>query len=352
MAVGMSGGVDSSAVAAMLCDQGYRVIGLTAQMTRQSSKCCSDEDVRRAAQVADQLGIPHYVVDVCEAFEERVIAPFVGEYLSGRTPSPCVRCNRWIKFGALLDKALRLGADRVATGHYARCEEAPRGALRLLRGIDPAKDQSYFLARLTQAQLARVLLPLGAWLKQDVAQFAAGRGLTTRRSRESQDLCFVGDNGHGDWIDHRLADGDRGTGNMPAGGDIVDVEGRKVGTHRGLHHYTVGQRKGLGVATGTPVYVVRLDGEANVVVVGAREQTMTRELTVSDVSWVRGRIPAEALPVNTQIRYNHVAAESEIAPALDGHARVSFSEAQFAVTPGQNAVFYRGDEVLGAGWID
>lgn len=352
VAVGMSGGVDSSAAAALLCDRGYHVIGLTALMTRGGAKCCSDEDVRRAAHVAGQLGIPHYVVDVHETFEEQVVAPFVDEYLSGRTPSPCVRCNRRIKFGALLEKALELGADRIATGHYAEREADAGGELHLLRGADAAKDQSYFLARLTQAQLARTLFPLGPWCKQDVARFVASRGLTSRKSRESQDLCFVGDGGHGAWIDNRLAECGVAEGRMPAGGDIVDMDGRIVGTHRGLHHYTVGQRKGLGIAAGAPVYVVRLDAAENAVVVGGRSDAMVHQFTVSETSWISGRTPSGKLHAGTQIRYNHEAAESDVVLLDDGLVRVSFAEPQFAVAPGQSAVFYRGREVLGAGWIN
>jgi len=244
-------GVDSSVAAALLQEQGHEVIGVTALLCGGASRCCSDEDVSRAREVAAQLGIPHHTLDLGAAFEQVIVAPFIAEYLAGRTPSPCPRCNRLIKFGLLLEQSLSLGADCLATGHYARVTQDDRG-WHLRRGLDPRKDQSYFLSLLTQAQLARSVFPLGGMQKAEVVRIARQRNLAARRSKESQELCFVEEGGHGAWIDVRSFD-TRGPG------DIVDMAGRKVGEHRGIHYYTIGQRRGLGVAAGTPVYVVALD---------------------------------------------------------------------------------------------
>ena len=340
----MSGGVDSSVAAALLRDQDENLFGVTALMTLDYSRCCSDEDVRRAQRIAADLGLSHHVVDVHNAFAREIIEPFFDDYLSGRTPSPCVRCNSTVKFGALLHEAERLGAERIATGHYARVEPGAGGRVRLLRGVDRSKDQSYFLARLSQAQLLRTSLPLGAMTKAEVTSIAAERGLAARRSRESQELCFVDDVSHGTWIDVRRLD-------APGPGDIVDIEGRKVGEHFGIHHYTIGQRKGLGIAVGEPVYVTALDAAANRVVVGPRDAVMSDRLDAREASWVRGAPPGPAFDALTQIRYNHEAAPSVVQVGADGGIRVRFREPQFAVTPGQNVAFYGGDEVLGCAWI-
>jgi tRNA-uridine 2-sulfurtransferase len=339
----MSGGVDSSVAAALLREQGCDVIGLTAVMSPGFSRCCSDDDVATAREVAAQVGIPHRVVDLSAEFRREVIEYFMREYLAGRTPSPCARCNRCIKFGALLREAQRLGAEYLATGHYARVREDDQGC-RLLRGKDARKDQSYFLALLTQDQLRRSCFPLGRMTKERVTDLARRLGLAARHSRESQELCFVDTEDHGTWIDVRCLE-TRGWG------DIVDARGVKLGEHHGIHHYTVGQRRGLGVAAGHPVYVTALDVERNRVVVGERAEAMRAEMEVADLSWVAGRPPSAAFRALAQIRYNHAAAPAQVRLRPDGGAHVQFDEPQFAVAPGQLAVLYDGEEVLGGGWI-
>lgn len=343
IAVAMSGGVDSSVAAALLKEANCEIFGVTARMTVEHSRCCSDEDIRRAAETAERLGIRHHVVDVCDPFKETVIEYFVSEYLSGRTPSPCVTCNRVIKFGWLLEKSLELGATKFATGHYARIERHDSG-VGLSRGADRAKDQSYFLSRLAQNQLARALLPLGEMSKKRVAAYAAEHRLPARESRESQELCFVTEGTHGDYIELRSF----ATGGP---GDIEDTAGRKLGKHRGIHHYTIGQRRGLGVAVGRPVYVTNIDAERNVLVVGDRAEAMRREMCVADVLWLSGTPAERNFRASCQIRYNHQGAECEVALQSGDCVRVIFEESQFAVTPGQLAAFYEGDGVIGAGWI-
>lgn len=342
VAAAMSGGVDSAVVAALLVDRGINVFGITARMTREYSQCCAADDVVRAADMCRQLGIEHHVVDVCAEFDAGVIEPFVDSYIGGETPSPCVRCNQFIKFGVLLERARELGAESIATGHYVRCQEY-NGQPALLRGVDPVKDQSYFLARLSKGQLQSAVFPLGELRKSEVVQLAEKFGLKVARgSRESQDLCFVIDSTHGEWIDLRSFAA-RGAG------DIVDCGGNVVGRHRGIHHYTVGQRKGLGVALGYPVYVVELDVGANRVVVGPREHVMSRQFVVRDMRW------DVAAPQNHEltcrVRYNHREALCSVC-ALDGGLwQVKFDEEQFAITPGQLAVFYAGERLAGSGWI-
>jgi len=339
VAVGMSGGVDSAVAAALLVKQGYRVFGVTAKMTREYSRCCADEDICRAANMCTQLGIEHHVIDVCDAFESHVINGFMDSYLSGQTPSPCVVCNREIKFGSLLDESMALGADRLATGHYVRLVEQD-SHLFLRRGVDAGKDQSYFLARLNQQQLQHTLFPLGDLRKREVSQLAADFDLEARKSRESQELCFVTQGTHGEWIDLRSFD-------TQGPGDIVDCEGNVLGQHRGIHHYTIGQRKGLGVAVGHPVYVVEIDAAANRIVLGERDQSLRSAFKARDVLWTGER----SSPLLCQVRYNHRAALCRLEPGEAETLSVTFDEPQFAITPGQLAVFYEQDTVAGSGWI-
>ena len=341
VAVGMSGGVDSSVALQMLYDQGFKVFGVTARMTVEFSRCCATDDIERAREQCEQLGVSHQVIDVSETFKERVIDTFMGEYLQGRTPSPCVICNRSIKFGELLEASLTLGADYLATGHYARIAPGPA----LLRGKDLHKDQSYFLAHLTAHQLNHTLFPLGELTKPEVQQFALDQGIAARKSRESQELCFVTEGTHGDYIDLRSFV-TRGAG------DIVTLDGAVVGQHRGIHHYTVGQRKGLGVALGRPVYVVRLEAEANRVVIGDVDDVAGRRMTVSAMHWIADDPPESTAGCGCQVRYKHAPAPCDFEDIGDGRIEITFSEPQFALTPGQLAVIYRGDEVLGGGWIE
>jgi len=342
VAVAMSGGVDSAVVAALVVQQGYKVFGITAKMTQEYSKCCADEDICRAANMCAQLGIEHHVVDVCDAFQSKVIDPFVDSYISGQTPSPCVHCNSNIKFGSLMDHALTLGADLLATGHYVRLRDEA-GVLSLERGIDAVKDQSYFLARLTQEQLRHSLFPLGELHKREVSQMAADFSLEARKSRESQDLCFVTEGSHGDWVDLRSFD-------TKGAGDIVDRSGKVVGRHRGIHHYTIGQRKGLGIAMGYPVYVVDIDADENRITVGEREFSLGREVNLRDVMWC-GSAVNDGAQLMCQVRYNHRAAQCCVSVSDDGAVSAVFDEPQFAITPGQLAVFYAEERVVGSGWI-
>lgn len=341
----MSGGVDSSVAAVILKKQGYGVIGITARMTDEYSRCCADEDIAMARKVAGALGIRHEVVDVVAKFRQHVINYFVESSLAGRTPSPCVECNRLIKFGLLLDHARKLGAGKLATGHYARIKTGDDGVVRLLRGADGKKDQSYFLAMLDQEQLRSALFPLGEMTKRDVLACARADNLESVDRGESQELCFIGEEGPGAWIDLRSM-------KTAGGGDIVDAAGRKLGEHRGIHHYTVGQRKGLGIATGKPVYVVRIDAENNRIVAGSREETCAKGMMVKGVNWIGGKSRDRAFHCAVQIRYSHAPARADVSVLDNGALHVTFEEAQFAVTPGQLAAFYNGDELIGGGWIE
>ncbi|MBC8453797.1 tRNA 2-thiouridine(34) synthase MnmA [PVC group bacterium] len=346
IAVGMSGGVDSTVAAAILKEQGHELIGVTAVMSGEYSRCCSTQDIERAEAAADSLGIRHYVVDVVSEFKSNIIDYFVSDYLSARTPSPCVVCNETIKFGVLLEKAMELGASQIATGHYARIERNQDGIYALKRGTDLIKDQSYFLSRLNQEQLARSVFPLGKKLKKDVSQYAADHELMTRKSKESQELCFIESGTHGDWIDLRVLE-------AAGPGDVLDEEGNKLGVHKGIHHYTIGQRKGLGVAVGKPVYVTKLDAGTNTVVVGDRSETMQSKMNIEDVFWLNGIQPESGFSALCQVRYNHKPAMCRVVPDnTGGSCTVMFDEPQFAITPGQLAVLYTGDEVIGSGWID
>ena len=351
----MSGGVDSSVAAALLAAEGYDVVGLSMQLydqrdgARPFGSCCTLDDLHDARRVAGRIGIPHYVVNFERRFEERVVAPFVRDYAAARTPIPCVRCNSDLKFASLLDRASGLDAEQVATGHYARLETRPRedgrGVVhRLRRAVDRAKDQCYFLFSLTQAQLARARFPLGGLRKSEVRDHARGLGLPVADKADSHEICFVPDGDYASFVERRLPGG-------PRGGAVVDAAGRVLGRHGGVHRFTVGQRKGLGVSGPAPLYVTALDAASGTVTVGPRAALERTTLTAAGVNWIEGP-PRPGRPVTAQIRHHHAPAPARVRP-LDGAAlRLEFDEPQPAVAPGQAVVLYDGDVVLGGGWID
>ncbi|MDF7807204.1 tRNA 2-thiouridine(34) synthase MnmA [Pontiellaceae bacterium B12219] len=345
VAVGMSGGADSSAAAAMLVDEGYEVIGLTAHMWKDGSRCCSLEDVDRARRVCDHLDIRHYVVNAQEIFTDKIVNPFVEAYAEGRTPSPCIYCNSFVKFGFLVDRALQLNCDFVATGHYARVTKDDEGMFHLLAAKDPNKDQSYFLHRLSQKQLALLLFPLAGIEKPEVKAYSKGRGLPIVSRGDSQDLCFIEEGKLADFVEQR----DPG---VIQKGEIHDQHGNVVGTHEGLHRFTVGQRGKLGIALGERMYVKRLDTENNVVEVAPRPGVMKSECTLDDIHWIAGKPPEGDLVCEVRPRYRSNGAQASVKVSNDRKATVHFEEPQFALTPGQAAVFYKEGEVLGGGWIN
>jgi tRNA-specific 2-thiouridylase len=312
-------------------------------MWKDGSRCCSLEDVARAQKVCAVLGIRHYVVNAQTLFEEHVVNPFVAEYAAGRTPSPCIACNRWIKFGFLLDRAVQLDCDFLATGHYARIEESEDG-FHLLRASDETKDQTYFLHRLSQRQLAHILFPLGTWKKEDVKKWSADHNLPVVPRGESQDLCFVADGRYPEFVESRAPD-------VKRKGAVRDDEGNILAEHDGIHRFTVGQRGGTGVATGERVYVRDINAGANEVTLSPRDALMGADCRVSDVHWIAGTPPDFTKPCTVQPRYRHAGAAARLEPVADSELLIRFEEPQFALTPGQAAVIYDGDEVLGGGWI-
>jgi tRNA-specific 2-thiouridylase len=363
IAVAMSGGVDSSTVAAMLVREGRRVIGLTMQLWNQrrlpelsvegaTGRCCSLDDVYDARRVAEQIGIPYYVVNFERQFEEAVVEPFVREYLAGRTPIPCTLCNNYIKFDRFLEMADAVGAEQIATGHYARItRDSLSGRYQLRTAIDETKDQTYFLFGLTQAQLARSLFPLGETRKNEVRRLAREMALAVAEKGESYEICFVPNGDYAAFMNAYLRD--KGVPEPRTRGEIVTTAGRTLGDHAGVHHFTVGQRKGLGVATGEPLYVIATDPKSQRVTVGRNEDLLCPRLTAGGVNWIS--IPGLAAPVRAavKIRNRHTAAPATLYPTPDSErVEVRFDEPQRAVTPGQAAVFYDEDLVLGGGWIE
>jgi tRNA-uridine 2-sulfurtransferase len=364
IAVAMSGGVDSSAAAAMLRDAGHELVGFTMQLWNQRrglsldengeplpSRCCSLDDVYDARRVAEDLGFPFYVLNLERDFERDVVEPFVESYLEGETPIPCVACNSRLKFAALDRMARSVGCERVATGHYARVKfDESTGRYRLLRGLDARKDQTYFLWELTQEQLSRSLFPLGELSKAEVRDVARRHGLYVAEKRESQEICFVPDGDYAGFIE-RYLEAEGQTERRPARGEIVDTEGRVVGEHEGVHRYTVGQRRGIGISRPLPLYVVRVEPEANRVVVGEAEELLSYEFTATGVNWVAFDAPDAPVRADVRVRYRHTEAPATLTPLEGARVRVRFDTPQRAITPGQATVFYRGEEVVGGGWI-
>jgi len=349
--VGMSGGVDSSATAALLLEQGYEVIGVTLKLwpqdcvSRAEDKCCGPQAVTDARAVCQQLGIPYYLVDEAAQFQDRVIRYFADEYKAGRTPNPCVMCNQNLKFGRLLERADQLGADYIATGHFARLDHNANGGRTLLRrGRDLRKDQSYFLFSLRQEQLSRALFPLGERTKTDTREVARHCRLKTADKEESMEICFVPDNDYGRFLEqNRLVEKHRG--------EIVDQQGRLLGHHEGIEFYTIGQRKGLGVSSPRPLYVLELDPASNRVVVGEDSALDQQDFLAERCNWIAEENPTRSFEAVVKIRYNHPGTLATVCPLPGNRARIKLRLPQRAVTPGQAAVFYQDDLVLGGGWI-
>lgn len=343
VAVAMSGGVDSSVAAALLKEQDYEVIGVTMQVRLPDN---GPDAAVNAKAVADMLGIPHYVADFREIFTRKVITHFCGEYSLGRTPNPCVRCNQFIKFGALLTEAKELGADFMATGHYARVEKEDAGGRRLLKkGSDCRKDQSYFLHALNQEQLRHSLFPLGELTKAKVRRMAEELDLPVANRPESQEICFIPDNDYPAFLKDYVGD-------EVKPGPVLDGRGNTLGEHRGIIFYTIGQRRGLGISAGEPLYVVAINREENAIIVGSKEEAYAVEFTASELNWIALDEPKRPMRVNAKIRYRHQEAEALVTPSGENRVRVEFKEPQMAIAPGQAVVFYDGDTVIGGGSIE
>lgn len=349
--VAMSGGVDSSVAAVLLAEQGHDVVGFSMQLYDQRDSpdawgsCCSLGDLQDARRVANAVGFPHYIVNFEEQFRKAVVDNFVSEYAAGRTPIPCVHCNSGLKFATLVERAAALDADIVATGHYARIDRDPAtGLFRLRRGVDRDKDQSYFLFSLTQDQLSRASFPVGELTKPEVRAIAERRGLTVAKKPDSQEICFIPDGDTAGFVARQLA-------KTPAG-QITDTAGKPLGEHTGIHQFTIGQRKGLGLSTGVPLYVVKIDPTDHRVVVGHKAELGRTSLTASQVNWTAGAPPTGTIRAAAQIRHRHREASGALTPQGADRAEMVFDDPQIAVTPGQAVVFYDGDAVIGGGWID
>ncbi len=338
--VAMSGGVDSSVTAKLLQNMGYKVQGFFMALAQPDL----EQQIERVKQVAGYLDIPLTVIDLAAEFKEEVLNYFTRSYFEGKTPNPCIICNPMIKFGRLQEKILAFGCSRMATGHYARILEQPDQTFHLFKGLDPGKDQSYFLHRLTQQQLAKTLFPLGDQIKKNVYKLAAELGISGLHGTESQDVCFLKNTDVGSFLA-------RDTFAAKSAGPIITLDGKEIGHHHGIHLYTIGQRKGLGIPDATPYYVVSLDPGKNAVVVGKKKDLYRYELTVGDVNWIAGQGPQLPAEFHTRIRYRHDGAIAQVEQLENGKYMVRFQKPQLAITPGQFAVFYKGEEVIGGGVI-
>ena len=346
--VAMSGGVDSATTAVLLKENGYEVIGVTMQLWDYGDAeggCCSADDVRDARKVADQIGIKHYVVNYMDKFREFIVSDFINKYMDGKTPSPCVLCNEHMKFEFLMKRALELGADYMATGHYARIGyDDAGGKYYLYKAVDINKDQSYFLFTLKQKELSKILFPLGTMTKEKVRELADKHNLKVAKKPDSQGVCFITGNTYKDFLKSQ-------TESSNTNGEIVDTDGNIIGKHEGIFSYTVGQRRGLGIAKGKPLYVVELDTKNNRVIVGSEDEIYSNSLSVTNLSWV-SNLEADELNVNAKIRYRHRENKAIVQLKHSDEAIVKFNEPQRAITPGQAIVFYDNDKVIGGGWIN
>ncbi len=367
IAVAMSGGVDSSSAAALLKEQGHELVGFTMQLWNQRrgisvdengdplpSRCCSLDDVYDARRVAESLEMPFYVLNLEREFEESVVKPFVEDYLNGETPIPCVACNSRLKFASLDKMAMSLGCEKVATGHYARVEfDEAANRYRLFRGRNHWKDQSYFLWELTQEQLSHAWFPLGEMLKSEVRDIAREAKLYVAEKQESQEICFVPDGNYSAFIDRYLEHENR-AGDVPKGGEIINTKGEKIGEHTGIHRYTIGQRRGLGIAHEKPLYVVQIERAKNQIIAGEKDELTSPEFIAKGVNWVAFDEPNEPVRAFVKVRYRHEPTLATIYALPENRARIIFDEPQSAITPGQATIFYdveTSEEVLGGGWI-
>ncbi|WP_434219214.1 tRNA 2-thiouridine(34) synthase MnmA [Clostridium tertium] len=351
--VGMSGGVDSSVAAYLLKEQGYEVIGVTMKhfddededYIEREGGCCSLSSVEDARRVADKLGIPFYVLNFKDSFKEKVIDYFVQEYMEGKTPNPCIACNKHIKFDEFLRRAKGIGADYVATGHYAKIEKNEDGRYFLIKADDDKKDQTYALYNFTQEQLSQTLMPCGDYTKDKIREIAKEIGLAVHNKKDSEEICFIPDNNHGKYILNARP-------NQVREGNFVDKNGNILGKHKGIVYYTIGQRKGLGLALGTPIFVTDINPRTNEVVIGPEEDVFKTDLVAKDVNFIPFDSLSEEITVFAKVRYQAKPSEAIISPLADGRVKVSFKEKQRAITKGQSVVFYDGNVVVGGGIIE